>query len=77
MLTADPRRREILVEFLQRLSETHQVVLTTADPEVGDLVQRAAGDGCVVVVMGGSHGVVRTPKVIEKVGRHAARVRVV
>jgi DNA repair exonuclease SbcCD ATPase subunit len=77
MLTADPRRREILAEFLQRLSETHQVVLTTADPEVGDVVQRAAGDGCAVVTVNGSDGVVRTPKLVEKVGRHTARVRVV
>jgi len=77
MLTADPRRREVLVEFLHRLSETHQVVLTTADPEVGDLVRRVAGDDCAVVTIGGPQGVVRAPKVAEKVGRHAARVRVV
>ena len=49
LLSADPERRCAALEFLFNLSETCQVVLTTADPVVADQVRRIAGGDCAVV----------------------------
>ena len=69
MLTADPARRELMLEFLHRLSETNQVVVTTSDPTVIDAVRRAGADEYSVVHLGAD-------PVAEVSGRHSARVRV-
>jgi uncharacterized protein YhaN len=69
MLTADPARRELMLEFLHRLSETNQVVVTTSDPTVIDAVRRAGADEYSVVHLGAE-------PVAEVSGRHSARVRV-
>jgi uncharacterized protein YhaN len=42
VLTADPARRELLIEFLHELSTTHQVVLTSSDPSLVDIVASVA-----------------------------------
>jgi len=77
LLTADPRRGEMLLEFLYRLSETHQVVMTTADPNVAETVRHVAGDACAVVALDPAVEGVAVPAVVEATGRHVARVRVV
>ena len=69
MLTADPARRDLMLEFLHRLSETNQVVVTTSDPTVIDAVRRAGADEYSVVHLGAE-------PVAEVSGRHSARVRV-
>jgi DNA repair protein SbcC/Rad50 len=69
MLTADPARRDLMLEFLHRLSETNQVVVTTSDPAVMDAVRRAGADEYSVVHL--------SPEPVAEVsGRHSARVRV-
>ncbi|MBV9100201.1 MAG: AAA family ATPase [Candidatus Dormibacteraeota bacterium] len=52
MLTADPARRDLLVEFLHNLSETNQVVLTTNDPATVEAAQNAGADFAVVRMAG-------------------------
>jgi len=69
MLTADPARRELMLEFLHRLSETNQVVVTTSDPSAIDAVRRAGADDYSVVHLGAE-------PIAEVSGRHSARVRV-
>ena len=76
LLTADPQRRRMLVEFLHRLSATHQVIMTTADPDVAQTMRSVAGDDCTVIELGGAKRDAVTPTV-EVAGRHAARVRIV
>src|SRR5207244_8446268 len=49
LLTADAGRGQVLLEFLHRLSETHQVVMTTAEPHVAGAMRRVAGDDCAVI----------------------------
>ncbi len=76
LLTADPVRRDRLIEFLHDLSATHQVVISTADPAMIEAVSRITlGDSAVVRladppvldVVGESHSL----------GRHSARMRLV
>jgi len=60
LLSADPRRRRAAVEFLLRLSEHTQVVLTTAEPAIADQVAREGGEGCAVVRLGAPSRAVAT-----------------
>ena len=74
LLTSDPVRRDLFIEFLHDLSATHQVLLSTADPAMVEAVSRVtAGDSSVVRledpltldVIGDAHSL----------GRHSARMR--
>jgi len=49
LITADPARRQTLIQFLHNMAGTHQVVLSTADPSVADAVRSTCGDLCAVV----------------------------
>jgi uncharacterized protein YhaN len=50
VLSADPLRRSNVLTFLQRLSETTQVVLTTSDPQVAE--ELCQGGPCHLVALG-------------------------
>ena len=76
LLTADPQRRRMLVEFLHRLSATHQVIVTTADPDVAQSMRDIAGDDCTLIELGFAEAAPVTATVAVA-GRHSARVRVV
>jgi exonuclease SbcC len=74
LLTSDPLRRDLFIEFLHDLSATHQVLLSTADPAMVEAVARVTAGDCSVVrledppvldVIGGAHSL----------GRHSARMR--
>jgi hypothetical protein len=52
LLTSDRHRRHAALEFLHRLSATHQVVLTTSDPMVADEMREIAGDDCASIQLG-------------------------
>ncbi len=74
LLTSDPVRRDLFIEFLHDLSATHQVLLSTADPAMVEAVTRVTAGDCSVVrledppvldVIGGAHSL----------GRHSARMR--
>ena len=52
LLTADPARRRTAVEFLLRLAQTNQVVVTTTHPGLADQVAREGGEDCAVIVLG-------------------------
>ncbi len=49
LLTADPHRRDMALDFLGELSKRHQVVLTTSDPALADDVRGRLGDAAGVV----------------------------
>ncbi|TMC51178.1 MAG: hypothetical protein E6J14_01720 [Chloroflexi bacterium] len=51
LLSADPHRRQRAVEFLLRLSETAQVVLTTSDPAVAEQVATSGIADCSVLAL--------------------------
>jgi exonuclease SbcC len=74
LLTSDPLRRDLFIEFLHDLSATHQVLLSTADPAMIEAVSRISAGDCSVVrladppvldVIGDAHSL----------GRHSARMR--
>ena len=74
LLTSDPLRRDLFIEFLHDLSATHQVLLSTADPAMVEAVSRSTAGDCSVVrladppvldVIGDAHSL----------GRHSARMR--
>ena len=74
LLTSDPVRRDLFIEFLHDLSATHQVLLSTADPAMVEAVSRVSAGDCSVVrledppvldVIGAAHSL----------GRHSARMR--
>ena len=74
LLTSDPLRRDLFIEFLHDLSATHQVLLSTADPAMVEAVSRVTAGDCSVVrladppvldVIGDAHSL----------GRHSARMR--
>ncbi|HEX6539448.1 MAG TPA: hypothetical protein VF155_09730, partial [Candidatus Dormibacteraeota bacterium] len=71
LLTADPRRREAMLRFVQQLSTGHQVVLTAADPRVATMLRDIAGATAMSVIQLGD-----TEPVIEAHGRSERRVRV-
>jgi len=74
LITSDPVRRDLFIEFLHDLSATHQVLLSTADPAMIEAVSRITAGDCSVVrladppvldVIGDAHSL----------GRHGARMR--
>jgi energy-coupling factor transporter ATP-binding protein EcfA2 len=74
LLTSDPMRRDLFIEFLHDVSATHQVLLSTADPAMVEAVSRmTAGDSSVVRL--------EDPPVLDVIGdthslgRHSARMR--
>ncbi|MHB8489893.1 MAG: ATP-binding protein [Candidatus Dormibacteria bacterium] len=74
LLTSDPMRRDLFIEFLHDLSATHQVLLSTADPAMVEAVSRVTAGDCSVVRL-------EDPPVLDVVGdahslgRHSARMR--
>ena len=74
LLTSDPQRRDLFIEFLHDLSATHQVLLSTADPAMVEAVSRVTAGDCSVVRL-------EDPPVLDVVGdahslgRHSARMR--
>jgi len=70
LLTSDPQRRQLFLEFLHHLSETNQVLLTTTDPSIASAMQHTAGDDCAIITLDGE-------PTIEAAGRRVSRVRVV
>lgn len=76
LLTSDPMRRDLFIEFLHDLSATHQVLLSTADPAMVEAVSRITAGDCSVVRL-------EDPPVLDVIGdahslgRHGARMRLV
>ena len=74
LLTSDPMRRDLFIEFLHDLSATHQVLLSTADPTMVEAVARVTSGDCSVVRL-------EDPPVLDVIGdahslgRHSARMR--
>jgi DNA repair protein SbcC/Rad50 len=74
LLTSDPLRRDLFIEFLHDLSATHQVLLSTADPAMVEAVSRVTAGDCSVVRL-------EDPPVLDVIGdgrslgRHSARMR--
>jgi exonuclease SbcC len=74
LLTSDPLRRDLFIEFLHDLSVTHQVLLSTADPAMVEAVARVTAGDCSVVRL-------EDPPVLDVIGdahslgRHSARMR--
>jgi DNA repair exonuclease SbcCD ATPase subunit len=74
LLTSDPIRRDLFIEFLHDLSATHQVLLSTADPAMVEAVSRVTAGDCSVVRL-------EDPPVLDVIGdahslgRHSARMR--
>jgi len=74
LLTADARRRDVFLDFLHKLSETHQVVLATANPEVAATMRAVSADDCAVISL--DSGVAGAQSSVETTGRRVGRVRV-
>jgi len=53
LLTSDAGRRRTALEFLHRLSATHQLVLTTSSELIAEQVLEIAGEACAVVRLDG------------------------
>ena len=70
-LTADPHRRETMLRFLHELSDTHQVIITAADPALAAVLRGVAGDEHMSVIELGA-----SDAVIHAAGRRARAVRV-
>lgn len=74
LLTSDPVRRDLFIEFLHDLSATHQVLLSSADPAMVEAVTRVTAGDCSVVRL-------EDPPVLDVIGdahslgRHSARMR--
>ena len=74
LLTSDPMRRDLFIEFLHDVSATHQVLLSTADPAMVEAVSRMTAGDCSVVRL-------EDPPVLDVIGdahslgRHSARMR--
>jgi energy-coupling factor transporter ATP-binding protein EcfA2 len=74
LLTSDPLRRDLFIEFLHDLSATHQVLLSSADPAMVEAVSRVTAGDCSVVRL-------EDPPVLDVIGdahslgRHSARMR--
>jgi hypothetical protein len=74
LLTSDPLRRDLFIEFLHDLSATHQVLLSSADPAMIEAVSRVTAGDCAMVHLEG-------PPVLDVIGdahslgRHGARMR--
>ena len=74
LLTSDPVRRDLFIEFLHDLSATHQVLLSSADPAMVEAISRVTAGDCSVVRL-------EDPPVLDVIGdvhslgRHSARMR--
>jgi len=74
LLTSDPARRDLFIEFLHDVSATHQVLISTADPAMIEAVSRVTVGDCSVIRLD-------DPVSIEiegsstAIGRHSARMR--
>lgn len=64
LLTSDRNRRRLALEFLHRLSATHQLVLTTSDSDVAEEMQIIAGEDCSIVHLGGEATVETTGRLL-------------
>jgi exonuclease SbcC len=73
LLTSDPTRRDVFIEFLHDLSVTHQVLISTADPATIEAVSRVTVGDCAVVRLNDpiSLDVTGTGS---RIGRHSARM---
>ena len=74
LLTSDPARRDLFIEFLHDVSATHQILISTADPSMIEAVSRVTVGDCSVIRLD-------DPVSLEldgsstAVGRHSARMR--
>ncbi|HEV3125361.1 MAG TPA: AAA family ATPase [Candidatus Dormibacteraeota bacterium] len=75
LLSADPVRRRAAVDFLLRLSETTQVVITTAEPAIADQVFRDGGEDCRVIPLEREAGHADMPAAAVGATARAARRR--
>jgi DNA repair protein SbcC/Rad50 len=71
LLTSDPVRRDVFIEFLHDLSATHQVLISTADPATIEAVSRVTVGDCAVVRLNDPISLDVTGSGI---GRHSARM---
>jgi DNA repair protein SbcC/Rad50 len=71
LLTSDPARRDVFIEFLHDLSATHQVLISTADPATIEAVSRVTVGDCAVVRLNDPISLDVTGSGI---GRHSARM---
>jgi hypothetical protein len=73
LLTSDPARRDVFIEFLHDLSATHQVLISTADPATIEAVSRVTVGDCAVVRLNDPLSLDVTG-VGTGIGRHSARM---
>jgi uncharacterized protein YhaN len=74
LLTSDPARRDLFIEFLHDVSATHQVLITTADPAMIEAVSRATVGDCSVIRLDDPVSL-ELDGTSSAVGRHSARMR--
>ena len=74
LLTSDPARRDVFIEFLHDLSATHQVLISTADPATIEAVSRVTVGDCAVVRLNDPISV-DIAGAAGGIGRHSARMR--
>jgi DNA repair protein SbcC/Rad50 len=74
LLTSDPARRDLLIEFLHDVSATHQVLISTADPAMIEAVSRVTLGDCAVIRLDDPVAVDLEGSA-NAVGRHSARMR--
>jgi DNA repair protein SbcC/Rad50 len=73
LLTSDPARRDVFIEFLHDLSATHQVLISTADPATIEAVSRVTVGDCAVVRLNDPISL-DVAGVGTGIGRHSARM---
>jgi uncharacterized protein YhaN len=74
LLTADPERRDRFLEFLQELSATHQILVSTADPAMTEAIVRASLGDCAVIRLDAPAALAPGAEATA-LGRHGARMR--
>jgi energy-coupling factor transporter ATP-binding protein EcfA2 len=74
LLTSDPARRDLFIEFLHDVSATHQVLISTADPAMIEAVSRVTVGDCAVVRLDDPISLDLEGSA-NAVGRHSARMR--
>lgn len=74
LLTSDPARRDLFIEFLHDVSATHQVLISTADPAMIEAVSRVTVGDCAVIRLDDPVAV-ELDGASTAVGRHSARMR--
>jgi DNA repair protein SbcC/Rad50 len=74
LLTSDPARRDLFIEFLHDVSATHQVLISTADPAMIEAVSRVTVGDCAVIRLDDPISLdIRGSSTA--IGRHSARMR--